>query len=138
MFGFAWISVLLSRLKPVRYRGGPLDLPILNEKFVAANKALAKGNTDGLRAGIAFLIDCLPVSGDYAVDLGPAIQFLYGALEHHERADTKGPWNRDLSGYGLFSWRNDLYDREIALQNAWPHIEKINNALRAKSLGWHY
>jgi len=42
-----------------------------------------------------------------------------------------------LSGYGLWSWKNDLYDRDTALREAWPHIEAINESLKAKGLGWN-
>lgn len=121
-----------------RYHGGPLDLQEFNRRFVAANEALRKGNTDGLKEGICLLMDALEVSGDYTTDVIPALRFLRCALSHHDRADTKGPWNRDLSGYGLFSWKNDLYDRDEALRRAWPHIKKINESLREEGLGWNY
>ncbi len=120
------------------YFGGPLDLETFNQKFVAGNKALTLGNTDGLKTGIALFIDGLDCAGEFAAELIPAIQALHSALSHHDRADTKGPWNRDLSGYGLFSWKNDLYDRDTALRSAWPHIDAINKKLKLKGLGWDY
>lgn len=135
---FQWLKSLVSPTLPLEYRGGPLDLQIYNERFIAANKELAKGNTDGLKAGIGLLIQCLEVAGDYAQELAPAIGHLYCALSYHDRADTKGPWNRDLSGYGIHSWRNDLYDRDTALRNAWTHIEAINDSLKSQGLGWNY
>jgi len=114
------------------------DVQSFNQKFVEANKALATGNTEGLKAGIGFLIESLSVSGLFASETKKAIEALYGALSHHDRADKKGPWNRDLSGYGLSSWKNDLYDRDDALRQAWPHIESINNKLKEEGLGWDY
>ena len=120
------------------FHGGPLDLSEFNRLFVSANKELAKGNTEGLKNGIGLLIQALEVAGDYAQELCPAIRDLRCALSHHDRADTKGPWNRDLSGYGLWAWKNDLWDRESALQQAWPHIEAINKDLVSKGLGWNY
>lgn len=120
------------------YKGGPLNLQDFNRLFVEANQALTKGNTEGLKAGLGLFIEALAVAGDYAEELVPAIVSLRCALSHHDRADTKGPWNWDLSGYGVFSWKNDLYDRDEALQKAWPHIEVINNGLRSRGLGWIY
>ncbi len=120
------------------WKGGPIDLPEFNAKFIAANQALAKGNTEGLKDGIGLLIDSLSVAGDFADRIGTAIQHLYCALSHHDRADTKGPWNRDLSGYGLFSWSNDIWDRNDALLRAWSFISSVNDELKIHDLGWKY
>lgn len=133
-----WLSALVSASFRSQYTGGPLNIAVFNDKFVAANQELAKGDTNGLHAGLSLLIESLEVSGDYVQSLVPAIEHLYSALSHHDRADTKGPWNRDLSGYGVISWSNDLYDRDSALQKAWPYIQKINDDLKSRSLGWHY
>lgn len=119
-------------------KSGPLDLPAFNLKFIAANKALTGGNTDALKAGIGLLIESLVDAGEFAPRIVSAIRELHCALSHHDRADTKGPWNRDLSGYGLFSWKNDLYDRDDALRRAWPHINSINEELKTRGLGWHF
>lgn len=149
---WGWISISLISLIVVvygamaifkiglcspRFRGGPLNLELFNERFISANRALSEGNTDGLKNGIGLMIDSLEVAGEFARDVIPALRFLRCALSRHDRADTKGPWNRDLSGYGLYSWRNDLYDRDSALQKAWPHIKAVNDALREQGLGWN-
>ena len=114
----------------------PLQLQPFNEKFVSANQELAKGNTEGLKAGIGLLIESLKFSGSHSGNIRGALRELYCALSHHDRADTKGPWNRDLSGYGLLSWKNDLWDRDHALMRAWPHIEVVNGRLKDQGLGW--
>ena len=119
-------------------KSGPLNLHAFNLKFIAANKALTGGNTDALKAGISLLIESLDEAGEFAPHVVSAIQELHCALSHHDRADIKGPWNRDLSEYGVSSWKKDLYDRDDALRRAWPHIETINNALKSNGLGWHY
>lgn len=116
----------------------PLNLAAFNEKFVAANKTLAHGNTEALKGGIVFLIESLDYAGEFTEGVMHAIRELRCALRHHDRADTKGPWNRDLSGYGVLSWKNDLYDRDAALARAWPHLESINNELKARGLGWNF
>jgi len=121
-----------------KHKEGPLDLTRFNRKFVEGNQALALGNTDGLKTGLTLLIESLEFAGPFAKRLVPAIKSLRCALSHHDRADTKGPWNRDLSGYGLFSWKNDLYDRDTALREAWPNIESINRELKSQGLGWSY
>lgn len=112
-----------------KYHGGPLDVDAFRRKFEEANAALAKGNTEGLKEGIGLLIESLAVAGEFAEQIGPALQALYCALSHHDRADTKGPWNRDLSGYGLYSWQNDLDDRDAALQTAWFYIKPVYDEL---------
>lgn len=127
-----------TRTVSLAFQGGPLNLEAFNEKFVSGNKALSQGNADGLKTGISLLIDSLAFAGPYASDMKCAIEALYCALSHHDRADTKGPWNRDLSGYGVMCWKNDLYDRDSALRQAWPHIESINRQLKSKGLGWKY
>ena len=132
------LASLVSKSVPVTFRGGPLNITEFNEKFVSGNKALAAGNTEGLKTGIGLFIESLSVSGNFGPEMKKAIEFLYRALSHHDRADTKGPWNRDLSGYGLFSWKNDLWSRDTALRNAWPHIDKVNRELKSKGLGWNY
>lgn len=116
--------------------GGATDIDRFNRLFVAANESLTKGNTDGLKEGIAYLIEALEVSGGYKRSLATAISYLVRALSHHDRADTKGPWNRDLSGYGVISWKNDLWDRDRALRASWDSIVQINNDLKSKGLGW--
>lgn len=121
-----------------KHKEGPLDLIRFNEKFVEGNQALALGNTDGLKTGLTRLIEALEFAGPFTKRLVPAIKSLRCALSHHDRADTKGPWNWDLSGYGLLSWTKDLYDRDTALREAWPHIESINRELKSKGLGWSY
>jgi len=116
--------------------GGPLDLSQFNSLFVRANQALVKGNSEGLKEGIDLLGRSLEVAGDYAAPIVSALQELRCALPHHDRADTKGPWNRDLSGYGVIAWKNDLYDRDEALVRAWPFIAEVNSDLRSQLLGW--
>lgn len=118
------------------FRGGPLNVQVFNEKFVAGNNALTAGNTEGLKVGIGLFIESLSVAGPFAGRMKSAIEALYCALSHHDRADTKGPWNRDLSGYGVMSWKNDLYDRDEALQRAWPNIDSVNRELAVSGLGW--
>ena len=115
-----------------------LDIEKFNEKFVAGNKALVNGNVEGLKDGINFFIDSLNFSGEFLSPMQKAIRELYCALSHHDRADTKGPWNRDLSGYGVMSWKSDLYDRDEALRRAWPHINAINQELVSRGYGWKY
>ncbi len=117
--------------------GGPLDISQFNPLFVWANQALAKGNNEGLKKGIDLLGQSLAVAGDYAGPIVSALRELRCALPHHDRADTKGPWNRDLSGYGVIAWKNDLYDRDEALARAWPFIAEVNDDLRAQGLGWN-
>ncbi len=124
--------------KTKKYVGGPFDLHRFNALFTGANKTLMGGNVEALRFGINQLIDTLSCAGDFADDIIPAIHYLRGGLDKYERADTRGPWNRDLSGYGLSSWQNDLYGRDEALRLAWPHIEKINNQLKTQGLGFKY
>lgn len=131
-----WLLAMAYYFIPSKYRGGPLDIVVFNEKFVAANREMAKKNTDGLRMAIALLIESLQVSGDYAQHLRPAIEHLNSALFYHNRATVKGPWNRDHSGYGVVSWYADQHDRNDALVNAWPYIEKINDDLKSQGLGW--
>jgi hypothetical protein len=109
-----------------------------NKLFVAANKELARGNTEGLKAGISLFVGALSHAGKYLEDQKKAIGYLYGALSRHERANTKGPFNQDLSGYGVFCWKEDLYERDEALRLAWPYIERINNELKAAGMGWYY
>jgi len=116
----------------------PLDLAAFNDKFVAANNTLARGNTEALKEGIRLLIESLDYAGEFTSGVVNSIRELRCALSHHDRADTKGPWNRDLSGYGVIAWKNDLYDRNMALARAWPHIESINNELKARGFGWRY
>ncbi len=86
----------------------PLNLEAFNRKFVEANMALSRGNTVALKEGITFLIDSLDVAGEYTPDVIAALSELRCALSHHDKADKKGPWNRDFSGYGVSSWKNDL------------------------------
>jgi len=136
---------IVKRYQPVRSiprhqltKCGSSNLPAFSLRFIAANKALTGGNTDSLKAGISLLIESLDDAGEFAPRIVSAVRELHCALSHHDRADTKGPWNRDLSGYGLFSWKNDLYDRDDALRRAWPHIQSINEELKLKGLGWHY
>lgn len=112
-----------------KYRGGPLDVDAFRRKFEEANAALAKGDTEGLKEGIGLLIESLAVAGEFAEKIIPALQALYCALSHHDRADKKGPWNRDLSGYGLYSWQNDLDDRDAALLVAWFYIKPVYDEL---------
>jgi hypothetical protein len=126
----------LSAKATIVFKGGPLNIQDFNEKFVAGNKALAAGNTEGLNKGISLFIESLSVAGPFAARMKSAIEALYCALSHHDRADTKGPWNRDLSGYGVMSWKNDLYDRDEALQRAWPYINSVNEELKKEGLGW--
>ena len=90
----------------------------------------------GLKEGIALFMDAVSFSGPYTKDLVSALRYLRCALSKHDRVDTKGPWNRDLSGYGVWSWKNDLWDRDTALKKAWPHIQTINNKLVEEGLGW--
>ena len=116
----------------------PLDPGSFNKAFVAANTALTRGDAEALKTGLSLLIDSLAVSGGFTTRVIDAISELRCALSHHDRADTKGPWNRDLSGYGVVSWKNDLYDRDDALRRAWKPISSINNELRAQGLGWQY
>jgi len=139
MLKWNWLSRLLGVLRttPVIH-GGPLDMKAFNEKFVAANQALRGGDSNALKAGIGLFIEALSVAGPFAPRLADAIQELYCGLSHHDRADTKGPWNRDLSGYGVMSWKNDLYTRDVALGRAWTHISSINKELKAQGLGWSY
>ncbi len=131
------VPVTLDSITKVA-RIGPLDIDKFNEKFVAANQALTGGNTEALKSGIGLFIDALPVAGHFTPRLVMVIQILRCALTKHDRADTKGPWNRDLSGYGLFAWKNDLYDRDAALGKSWEHISSINNELKSMGLGWKY
>ena len=119
--------------------GGPFDIQKFNDLFVKANQVLADGDLKSLKSGIALLMESMDFAGDvYTKDLVPAIEYLRCALTRYERADTKGPWNRDLSGYGVLSWKNDLYDRDTALRAAWPHIKKINDDLKKQWLGWDF
>ena len=114
------------------------SLERFNDLFVRANKALARGNTEGLKDGIGLLIEALPSAGEFRREVAAGISELRCALSHHDRADTKGPWNRDLSGYGVMSWKNDLYDRDVALRRAWEHLGPVNDQLRSRGLGWNY
>lgn len=139
--GIAVLGTIYFVLNHVRSKTQPskhTNLPRFNELFVQANNVLMGGNTESLKSGLGHLIEALKVSGPYSRDLKKAISHLYAALDHHDRADTKGPWNWDLSGYGLNSWRNDLIDSDTALQRAWPHIEKINTSLLEQGLGWRH
>ena len=117
---------------------GKEELVAFNEKFVAANKALTGGTGEALRSGIALFIESLDYAGEYKTSISRAIEKLCGALSKHDRADTKGPWNRDLSGYGILSWKADLYGRDVALRLAWDDISRVNESLKSKGLGWHY
>jgi hypothetical protein len=114
------------------------DQAVFNETFIKANKALRQGNTAGLKTGIALFISSLPVAGTHQEDIADTIRALYCALNCHERADKKGPWNRDLSGYGMIQWKDDLWSRDDALRAAWPHVKTINDSLIAAGLGWQY
>ena len=105
---------------------GTYDIDTFNDKFVLANKALTAGNSDALRTGIDLFVESLEYSGEYRHYIASAINKLAGALSYHDRADTKGPWNRDLSGYGIMSWKFDLYSRNEALQMAWSDISHVN------------
>ncbi len=124
-----------TKKKITTYVGGPLNRVTFNHFFVSANQTLKGGDTQALRDGIANLIDALQYSGDYAQDLVPAIDYLRCALSYHDRADTHGPWNRDLSGYGVMSWKSDLLSRQAALEKAWPHILAIDQDLKKHGLG---
>jgi hypothetical protein len=135
---YGMMAIFKIGLCSPRFRGGPLDLKLFNERFVSANQALSEGTTDGLKKGISLMVDSLEVAGEFARDVIPALRYLRCALSHHDRADTKGPWNRDLSGYGLYSWWNDQYDRDKALRLAWPHILSVNRSLNEQGLGWSY
>lgn len=123
-----------------RPKEGPLDIKKFNEKFVEGNEALALGTTEGLKTGLSCFMEALEVAGPITELLVPAIKSLRCALSHHERADTNGPWNRGLSGYGLNSWWNDHQDRDTALRKAWPMIAAINRVLKKidPAFGWDY
>lgn len=138
MFTFLKKILVLSAESATVFQGGPLNVQVFNEKFVAANKALTAGNAEGLKTGISLFIESLSVAGPFAGRIKCAIEELYCALSHHDRADTKGPWNRDLSGYGVMSRKNDLFDRDEALHRAWPHIDSVNRELMVDGLGWRY
>jgi len=116
----------------------PSDVTKFNQKFVDGNNALSLGTTSGLRDGLSIFIESLDDAGEFRSRMISAICELRCALSHHDRANTKGPWNRDLSGYGVMSWKNDLYDRDQALRRAWPHIESINTELKSQGLGCLY
>jgi len=111
-----------------------MDLEVFNEKFVEANIAMSSGNLEGLKKGISLLVDSLSVAGLYVQDIRSAIDFLSIALSCHERAQ-KGPWN---IGYGVIAWKNDLWERDEALKEAWTHIKAVNDKLVEKGLGWNY
>jgi len=132
------LLAIIGVSKATVFRGGPLNLSVFNERFIAANNELMLGTTEGLKEGIRHLVESLEVAGDFASDVIKALQYLRCALSHHDRADTKGPWNRDLSGYGLMSWKNDLYDRDTALRQAWPHIAAVNDRLKKLGFGWNF
>ena len=121
----------------LQFKRYSFNLTQFNEKFVAGNEALAQGDSEGLKTGIKLFIESLSVSGPHNVPLRKAIRHLYSALSFHDRADTKGPWNRDLSGYGILSWKADLCDRDKALEQAWPYIYSINQDLKSELLGWN-
>lgn len=132
------MSFILSTIEFfLQFKRHPLNLAEFNEKFVAGNNALARGDSDGLKTGIKLFIESIPVAGLNSRPLRKAIRHLYTALSFHDRADTKGPWNRDLSGYGIVCWKTDLCDRDEALKHAWPYIESINNDLKSRGLGWY-
>lgn len=122
----------------------PLDLDAFNTAFVEANRALAQGHSNGnaaseaLKRGISLLGESLLVSGKHAKAIASAINCLSCALSKHDRANTKGPWNWDLKGYGLLSWKTDIWDRDYALQRAWEHIAPVNDELRRQGLGWDF
>jgi hypothetical protein len=120
----------------LQFKRYPFKPTKFSEKFVAANEALARGDSDGLKAGIKLLIEGLSVAGPHSLPLRKAIRHLYSALSFHDRADSRGPWNWDLSGYGILSWKADLCDRNEALRQAWPYIEAINKHLQSTGLGW--
>jgi hypothetical protein len=124
-----------SEFVPVNFA---FDREEFNVLFVAGNQELATGTTSGLEVGLRLFIKSLAVAGPFGPRMREAISELRCALSHHDRADTKGPWNRDLSGYGVLSWKADLYERDEALQRAWPHIESINEELKSSGLGWRY
>jgi len=114
------------------------DIIKFSSLFVKANMALTRGNTEALKQGITLFIKSLDYAGKYEGDIAKAIGILRRALSRHDRADRKGPWNRDLSGYGVMAWRGDLYERDVALGNAWKYIEAVNDDLLNQGLGWKF
>lgn len=111
------------------------ELKAFNAAFIKANDSLSRGNTVGLREGLAYLENCLRLSKGtlYQSQVANAVSHIARAYGFHDVADRTNPF----LGIGeKYKWQDAHYNRDSELRSAWHFVSSVNDSLKFKGLGW--